>query len=783
MIKWVRHYGKRASFLRDVASTFARRASVAARAKPRRRLVALATVVEALALFLLAWQPIFEARLDPRAIGPEQEQGPIYLVDLNGVARSGYRIAHEAEPSALAGLVSLVGLLHKPTESGSSSCVLLQDGRPLGPDSSLHLRAHVGGAFTRWGDRLYFLTPANTDPRIDGHTYSVRARFTLDSSTRTALLSVLVVLGGAILWSARAWLQSQIGPIKVTALIVMIMMAPWAWSNPIIWMFDFLSTSPNNVLLYSYLTLVAAAFASLAVAPFLSGTRIRVAAALILLGGFAVDRSVFALSGEHSTIELMRTLLREYREAPAVYSTFGSTIAVNCIFAFVISSVFMLRPPARWTVSSRYSLLIIGTLIGSGCLTRISSYSAYAIPSPFSVPAQLAISLFHTSDEGGERRPVLYEQPLKPVFKKIIMVVDESVRGDYFGLNNSAYDNTPYLRSNKIIINFGTAVSTSNCSAPSRLLMRLGLQRRQLPDTKGIWRETPTIWQFAHKAGFKTVLIDGFRPFGSYHSYMNEIEARAIDTLIPQAISPEYTRDVAVADTLLDALKNDEPMFIYVNKYGVHFPYDTKYPPDMSYDPSPLVAKIPVDSEKRRIIGDYHRAVLWSVDTFFRKVLPAAVNSDTLLIYTSDHGQALFEGGYEFQHCTFNSKVHPGEAVVPIFAVATSGPFATRLRQQAERGFNRASHFELFPTLLAAMGYAEDWILSNYGPSLLNVPLQRSRELLIGDFFDPSAYWVDIDERMRQHQMVGPVAAPPTPFSASSDAVNVSPAHVDQSYR
>ena len=118
--------------------------------------------------------------------------------------------------------------------------------------------------------------------------------------------------------------------------------------------------------------------------------------------------------------------------------------------------------------------------------------------------------------EAGERQAVQFKGALQPAFKKIVMIVDESVRGDYLGINKDQYDNTPFLHSaSDVITNFGVGVASANCSGPSRMIMRLGLQPKHLPDLKSIWRQVPSIWQYAHEAGFKTVMIDGFRSLGS----------------------------------------------------------------------------------------------------------------------------------------------------------------------------------------------------------------------------------------------------------------------------
>src|SRR5262249_57762217 len=62
-----------------------------------------------------------------------------------------------------------------------------------------------------------------------------------------------------------------------------------------------------------------------------------------------------------------------------------------------------------------------------------------------------------------DRGPVEYARALRPTFKKIIMIVDESVRGDYLGINDPKYDNTPALRSARdIVANYGVGISATN---------------------------------------------------------------------------------------------------------------------------------------------------------------------------------------------------------------------------------------------------------------------------------------------------------------------------------
>src|SRR5262249_29624586 len=161
---------------------------------------------------------------------------------------------------------------------------------------------------------------------------------------------------------------------------------------------------------------------------------------------------------------------------------------------------------------------------------------------------------------------------------------------------------------------------------------------------------------------------------------------------------------------------------------GVHFPYSTKYPPEFHKIPTPAGSEA---LDREAMVAHYQNAILWSVDEFFRKLLPMIDLSKTLIVYTSDHGQSLLQGGYKQTHCSTTSKVYPGEAYVPLFAITSLPEFRRLLNNGAAHGFGRFSHFEIFPTLLMAMGYDAGWINKIYGPSLMDSPAQ-DREFMIG---------------------------------------------------
>jgi hypothetical protein len=41
---------------------------------------------------------------------------------------------------------------------------------------------------------------------------------------------------------------------------------------------------------------------------------------------------------------------------------------------------------------------------------------------------------------------------------------------------------------------------------------------------------------------------------------------------------PAYNRDNKIAEKVISLLRDDAPMFLLVDKHGMHFPYELRYP-------------------------------------------------------------------------------------------------------------------------------------------------------------------------------------------------------------
>jgi lipid A ethanolaminephosphotransferase len=424
-------------------------------------------------------------------------------------------------------------------------------------------------------------------------------------------------------------------------------------------------------------------------------------------------------------------------------------ISVNLLKTFIIGLILAL-PAGRWNLANRWSFVPASALASVVFITVYTKGATKEFPPPLAVAGKVIVAAISTNSKA-VAATVVYDETPSPLVQHIVYIVDESVRGDYIQLNNSNLSNTPFLAGlGRRLINFGIATSGANCSYSSRMMLRSGARQIEASKNQNARHLEAGLFQYAQRAGFRTVVINAWKKMATY---MDSSERSAIDIYLPVIDEPPYVRDNRVAEKLLEVLADDKPTFIYVEKFGVHFPYDLSYPSE-SEPPSRLATLVQAimylsrsqnfamdANERDTLVKSYRKAITWSVDGFFQRLQPHLDLSRTLLLYTSDHGQTMWEDGYKTTHCS-SSHPHPGESYVPLFALTEVPSLEGRFRQGAARGFNRASHFDIFPTLLLAMGFKEKWVSSKFGLNLFDLPSKRHRQFLIDA---DGAEWVTVD--------------------------------------
>jgi len=310
----------------------------------------------------------------------------------------------------------------------------------------------------------------------------------------------------------------------------------------------------------------------------------------------------------------------------------------------------------------------------------------------------------------GEREVLRQKPLLDGKYKNIIFIVDESIGGKYLSINGYEKETTPYLKSMKErYLNLGLASSGANCSASSNIILMSGIQLDALPDKENRALKKATIFQYAKNAGYKTHYISGQGIGSNLQNHMTKYDLKDIDNFAQAKAYIEHQKmpEEFIIGATQKALKSADKNFIFIVKLGAHFQWEYTYPKEERYFLPTLERKDALSLKlKDNAINSYLNSIKYNVDLFFKyflKNINFFDRDDTLIIYTSDHGQSILEEGRTATHC---SSTNPplSQGIVPLLLFV---PQEDRVFKGLDFKPNSYSHYQLFPTMQKLMGYKE----------------------------------------------------------------------------
>lgn len=306
-----------------------------------------------------------------------------------------------------------------------------------------------------------------------------------------------------------------------------------------------------------------------------------------------------------------------------------------------------------------------------------------------------------------KRETIAWSCPWTPE-NNIVLVIDESIRADHLSINGYERETTPFLdqfaRTEEGVHNLGMAASSATCSYASNVLLltgvRPGLDEAQKTGTR------PTVFQYAKAMGYKTYYIDV--QSNSLWNGLTDRDIPFVDSWFKaQSFGYDTDGDFRAADLIVEIVSAGSGNFIVLNKRGVHFLYEGSYPVETAVwlPVAPVYKFDPVLT-----VNPYDNGIRYNVDTFFERLLvDPNILENTTILYTSDHGETLFENHVTWPHCHYTSH----EATVPLIL------FGRNLPAIAD-GYP-ASHSNILPTLLDLMNVPPEHRLHPYAPSLFSV--------------------------------------------------------------
>ncbi|MGX9416063.1 sulfatase-like hydrolase/transferase [Vibrio sp. WJH972] len=471
-------------------------------------------------------------------------------------------------------------------------------------------------------------------------------------------------------------------------------------------------------------------FISLISFSFFSHFVIRLFATILFFSSTLISLSYLDISGISITYDSLYVLIENISFASKGIKHFSTEIA--SAVAISLFSLTLLLPPPKVTIKIKDRFFIgkvsyIFAILPFFILFAISwprgGYGLEQTPIQYKLPVLASIIYFEKVVISSPKRLPVNEHISSTQVKRknIILIVDESVRADYLDINKDQ-GITPYLVSQKHrFVNFGTAISGSNCSSASNQILRFGPNEDNFSQT---YVTNPYIWQYAQNAGYKTVMLEGQMDDGQLNNGMKLKEKKYIDDYLSIQGKTSYDKDTNIAKLIkkYTSQESNKPVFIYAVKSGVHFPYRPLTPDNERL----FKFKRKEKNKKERRILNYKNSIHYLTDSFFKNLLDGVSYKDTIIIYTSDHGQNLFDNGRSITHCSVESIV-PYETTVPFIVFTDNKEELLNLANAAEFNRNKLSHFNIFPTLTKYFGYTEKNISPLHGMSLFHIRSERNK--------------------------------------------------------
>lgn len=307
----------------------------------------------------------------------------------------------------------------------------------------------------------------------------------------------------------------------------------------------------------------------------------------------------------------------------------------------------------------------------------------------------------------------------------IVLVIDESVRGDHLSLNGYPRPTTPFLdelSKQNLLQNWGITSSASTRSVESFQYIITGVSPDETADIKKKVAQMPTIFQYAKALDYRTFYLDGQQ---NEYWVGDPADLKYVDVFLgTKYFNPEresvWEIDLRIAAKINEIITSSAGNFIIVFKRGNHTPYNTNFPPDKAtWQPtSKTFAHNLNNLDRETFINTYDNAISYNLNGFFQTLAPdySRLPNNSVIIYTSDHGQTLSEDGEIYSHGGESRK----EAIVPLFMLGN-------LDSEIDKDF-KAMHANIFATMLDLMNYPEEMRKYKYAVSLLKAKKADSKE-------------------------------------------------------
>jgi glucan phosphoethanolaminetransferase (alkaline phosphatase superfamily) len=324
-------------------------------------------------------------------------------------------------------------------------------------------------------------------------------------------------------------------------------------------------------------------------------------------------------------------------------------------------------------------------------------------------------------------RPVAPISARPPLSRNVLLILTESQRAD---AACSAYDPdcglTPYT--NRLLPNRHPLLQLRALDSTTAVSLAVLLAGVGPHETREVMHTWPLLFDYARAAGWSTaywtsqnLLFANSRLF---------VENLGVDDFVSGTqLQSDADIDVGADERLLAEYVThrlgslEEPFLAMLHLSNTHYPFLVREDGEQPFQP----ARLDKTEEGRQAFRNYYQNALVQQDAELAKVLRALRETDagkrTVLVYTSDHGEAFRDHG-QVGH-TFS--LFDEEVKVPGFVDAPPGTLTASERRQLVRHRERfVFHPDLMVTMLDLIGVWDAAELDPFTPRVIGSSLLRA---------------------------------------------------------
>ncbi len=284
-------------------------------------------------------------------------------------------------------------------------------------------------------------------------------------------------------------------------------------------------------------------------------------------------------------------------------------------------------------------------LTGVAGMFFFTNVSAFQRP----ISERIPFNIYYTVSKYNEEKQSIKQQRISLIEQSkctddkpltVVFVLGESLRPDHLGLNGYQRNTTPLLSKEDIISfkNIHTEYTYTNRSLPHILTRADSLN----PDRA--FTEESFVSMF-NSCNYYTVWLANQESAKSYAYFMHECDSLFYANIEKSSYVFDKWVDESLFPLFDSALKSAaDKKLIILHTIGSHWWYNSHYTDSFARYQPVTKSKIISSCTKEEMINSYDNTVLYT-DYFIHSLIGKLRNERVILVYLSDHGEALGEDG------------------------------------------------------------------------------------------------------------------------------------------